>query len=65
MGKRKFWMYSRRLGPLVAAGFVCQQIGCLPDQAFQQVTAENLVLTFAVIVQSVTSLVFNTIFGVV
>ncbi len=65
MGKRKLWKHSRRIGQVLAACYLCQQIGCLPDSAFQQVYGENVVLTFAVFVQSITSIFFNTIFGVI
>jgi predicted permease len=63
MGKRKLWKYSRRVGQVLAGCYLFQQIGCLPDQAFQQVVAENVVLTAAIIIQSTTALIFNTIFG--
>jgi hypothetical protein len=36
----------------------------LPDNAITQVFGENVVFTFAIFIQSVTALVFNTIFGV-
>lgn len=65
MGKRKLWTYSRRLGQILTGCYLFQQIGCLPEQAFQQVVAENIVLTFGIIVQSVTALIFNTFFGFV
>lgn len=65
MGKRKLWKHSRRVAQLLTAGYLCQQIGCLPEQAFQQVLGENIVLTFGIVIQSITSLIFNTFFGVV
>lgn len=37
--------------------------GCLPDDAVRQVFGENVVLTSAVIIQTVTASVFNSIFG--
>jgi hypothetical protein len=52
-----------RLGRLFPFLALYQTIGCLPDNAFAQVTAENIVLTSALVVQAVTSLIFNTIFG--
>lgn len=54
-----------RLGGLLAALFIVQQVGCLPNNAFSQVLAENILLTSAVIVQSLTSIFFNTLFGVI
>ncbi len=38
--------------------------GCLPDNAFNQVLGENLLLTVATVIQTVTALVFNGLFGV-
>ena len=63
MDKRKLWKFSRRLGQTLIGCYLFQQLGCLPENAFQQVVAENIVLTFGVIVQSTTALIFNTIFG--
>jgi hypothetical protein len=60
MGKWKRW---RRIGQILAACYLCQQLGCLPEDAFQQVLGENIVLTFGVVVQSITALVFNSIFA--
>ncbi len=42
---------------------ICQSTGCLPDGGFKQVVGENIVLTSAVIIQSLSSIFFNTIFG--
>ncbi|MBX3395080.1 MAG: hypothetical protein KF841_06895 [Phycisphaerae bacterium] len=42
-----------------------QSIGCLPNNAFAQVFAENIVLTAAVAIQTITSIIFNTLFGVI
>jgi hypothetical protein len=41
------------------------QVGCLPDGSFSNVLADNIVLTSAIVVQSVTSILFNTLFGVI
>jgi hypothetical protein len=51
------------LGKLLPVLFLYQAVGCLPDGAFTQVTAENMLLTTAVIVQTITSVFFNTLFG--
>ena len=63
MDKRKLWTRSRRLAQILTGCYLFQQLGCLPEQAFQQGVAENIVLTFGIVVQSVTALIFNTIFG--
>ncbi len=41
-----------------------QTVGCLPENGFTQVVGENIVLTAAVVIQSITSIVFNGLFGV-
>ena len=43
---------------------LCPTLGCLPDDALSQVVGENVVLTAAVVIQSITSIVFNGLFGV-
>jgi hypothetical protein len=40
------------------------QVGCLPSDSFANTFADNIVLTSAIIVQSITSIFFNTLFGV-
>lgn len=42
-----------------------QSVGCLPNNAFAQVFGENIVLTAAVAIQTITSIIFNTLFGVI
>ncbi len=54
-----------RIAKVLPVLVLYQSFGCLPDDAFNRVLAENLILTSAVVIQTVTSLVFNTIFGVV
>lgn len=54
-----------RWARILPALMVCQQIGCLPDDAFSQVLGENIVLTFAIAIQTVTAQVFNSLFGFV
>jgi len=51
-----------RCGKLLPAVMLYQSIGCLPDNAFAEVFAENIVFTSALVIQSITSLIFNTIF---
>lgn len=53
-----------RLAKILPVVVVYQSFGCLPDNAFNRVLGENLILTSAVVIQTITSLVFNTIFGV-
>ncbi len=42
-----------------------QAVGCLPDDAFRTVLGENMLLTSAIVIQTVTGQVFNTLFGVI
>lgn len=51
-------------GRLLPFFFLYQSLGCLPEGAVPQVFAENVVFTAGIIIQTVTSIVFNTIFGV-
>lgn len=54
-----------RLAKVLPVLVVYQSFGCLPDNAFNRVLGENLILTSAVVIQTITSLVFNTIFGAI
>lgn len=54
-----------RWGKWLPAIFLLRQVGCLPEGSFQQVTADNIVLTAAVVIQSITSIFFNSLFGVI
>lgn len=60
--KRSPWKLAR-WGKLLPLLIVCQTLGCLPDNGFKQVLGENIVLTAAVTIQSITSVVFNSLFG--
>lgn len=51
------------LWKLLPVLIVYQSVGCLPDDGFKQVVGENMLLTAAVIIQSFTSVFFNTLFG--
>lgn len=51
-----------RVGFLLPALALYQNSGCLPNNAWTEVLAENIVFTSAVVIQSITSIVFNTIF---
>ncbi len=44
--------------------FLFQTIGCLPDGGFRQVLGENIVFSSAVVIQTITAVIFNTLFGV-
>ncbi len=55
----------RRVAKFIPILMLYQTIGCLPNDAFAQVFAENIVLTSAIAIQTITSLIFNSIFGVV
>ena len=56
------WTHWGKILPFL---FVYQAAGCLPDNAFRQVLGENVVFTAAILLQTITSTVFNTIFGLV
>ena len=51
-----------RWGKVLPFLVLYQAVGCLPDDAFRQVFAENIVFTSAVVIQTITSAVLNTIF---
>ena len=53
----------RRWSALLPGLFIFQQLGCLPDGALQQVFSENVLFSSAVVIQSVTRVIFNTFFG--
>lgn len=59
------WQRCMRWGKWLPAIFLLRQVGCLPEGSFQQVTADNIVLTAAVVIQSITSIFFNSLFGVI
>ncbi len=54
---------STRCGQVLPAFFLCYGIGCLPDNAVNQVLGENLVFSVAIVVQTITSTLFNTLFS--
>jgi hypothetical protein len=56
---RKLLRWGKML-PILA---LYQSFGCLPDNAFTQVLGENIVLTAAIAIQSLSSIFFNTLFG--
>ena len=52
-----------RLGRLLPLPFLCFTVGCLPDDAFLQVFGDNLLLTAAIVIQTISSTFFNGLFG--
>ena len=52
-----------RLAKLLPALLMCFGLGCLPDDSVGQVLGENMLLTSAVVIQSITSMIFNGLFG--
>jgi len=56
---RKLFRWGRLLPILV----LYQSFGCLPNDALSRVLSENIVLTAAIAIQSVTSVFFNSLFG--
>jgi hypothetical protein len=57
------WKIARWSG--LASALALYQVGCLPDGSFAQVTAENVIFSFAIAITSITSVVFNTLFGII
>lgn len=55
------WKIARWSG--IGSALALYQVGCLPDGSFAQVAAENVILTFAVGITSITSILFNNLFG--
>jgi hypothetical protein len=47
---------------LVPAFFLFQVGACLPNNAFAEVLAENIVLTSAIVIQSVVSIILGNVF---
>jgi len=42
--------------------FLYQATGCLPDNAFREVLAENIVLTGSIAIQSIVSIILGNLF---
>ncbi len=49
-----------RVGQFLPALMLYQAVGCLPNNAFSEVFAENIVFTSAIVIQSITSIIFST-----
>lgn len=54
------WM--RRAAVAFPAMFLFQATSCLPDNAFREVLAENIVLTGSIVIQSVVSIILGNLF---
>lgn len=52
-----------RLGKLLPVLLMCNGLGCLPDGSVGQVLGENMLLTSAVVIQTITAAIFNSLFG--
>ena len=59
---RRHARLASRLARWLPLALVYQAGGCIPDNALTEVLAENIVLTSSIVIQSITSIVFNTIF---
>jgi hypothetical protein len=59
---RTGYRHCRRLATVL---FPCYAVGCLPDDALKQTLGENLLLSAAIAIQTITGQFFNTLFGVV
>ena len=61
---RSLWTVARcrRLLPLLLAVYA---VGCLPEGSVQQVFGENMLLTVAMTVQTITWVFFNGLFGLI
>ena len=54
--------WLRRLAVLAPLLAVYQVTGCLPDNAFREVFAENIVLTGSIAIQSIISIILGNLF---
>ena len=44
---------------------LCVAVGCVPEGAFGQVLGENMLLTVASTIQTITWVFFNSLFGLI
>lgn len=54
--------WLRRSAALVPFLCLYQATGCLPDNAFREVLAENVVLTGSIAIQSIISIILGNLF---
>ncbi len=52
-----------RVGKLLPVLLMCYGLGCLPEGSVGQVLGENMLLTSAVVIQTITATIFNSLFG--
>ncbi|HWL92015.1 MAG TPA: hypothetical protein VNT79_00645 [Phycisphaerae bacterium] len=52
-----------RAAKVIPVAMLYQQIGCLPNDAFAQVFAENVIFTSGIVIQTITSILFSTFFS--
>ncbi len=53
----------RKWGKVLPVLALYSTVGCLPEDGLAQVFGENIVLTSSVVIQSITSIFFNALFG--
>ncbi|MCB9853125.1 MAG: hypothetical protein H6819_08515 [Phycisphaerales bacterium] len=61
--KKVYPIRARLWFALFLASITALSTGCISNDSIRQVFGENVVLTSAVIIQTVTATVFNSIFG--
>lgn len=54
--------WLRRCAAVFPFLFLYQATGCLPDNAFREVLAENIVLTGSIAIQSIVSIILGNLF---
>ena len=57
--------WLRRSAALFPFLYLYQAVGCLPDNAFREVLAENIVLTGSIAIQSIISIILGNLFQIV
>ena len=50
------------MAALVPLAVLFQTSGCLPNDAFREVIAENIVLTSSIVIQSLVSIILGNVF---
>lgn len=54
--------WLRRCAAVFPIVYLYQATGCLPDNAFREVLAENIVLTGSIAIQSIVSIILGNLF---
>lgn len=61
---KKVYLFRARCTRALPVAILCLfSTGCLSNESVRQVFGENVILTSAVVIQTVTATVFNSIFG--